>query len=190
MGKAGTMHLLIWFLVFANCFILKLSVGNSVVQRVELDRCFVDEGMHGGNMAAADPAECPPKPQKSPAEELETFGLGKWRMEAGCTPKNDVEATPSKATESLGNEQSASVSIIGCVANRSEGTSGSGDGSDKTTFSLPDNTISANKMTDPAGNDGWGFDWSETEEEDTEPRTQKREHDGECVKLTFVLVVC
>lgn len=138
-------------------------------------------------MAATDPAECPPKRQKSPAEDVETSGLEKEAVEAGCTPNNDVETTPSKATESLGDEQSASVGIVGRVANRSEVTVGSGDGSDKTTCSLPDNTTSANKMTDTAGSDGWGFDWSETEEEETEPKIQKQENDGKCGKLAFVM---
>lgn len=141
-------------------------------------------------MAATDPADCPQKRQKSPAEEVETSGVEKEAVEAGCTANNDVETTPSKATESLGAEQTASVGIVGRVANRSEGTIGSGDGGDKTTCSFPDNTTSANKMTDTAGNDGWDFDWSETEEEDTEPKIEKQENDGQCGKLAFVMVRC
>lgn len=138
-------------------------------------------------MAATDPAECPPKRQKSPAKEVETLGLEKEAVEAGCTPNNDVETTHNKAIESLGDEQTATVGIVGRVANRSEVTIGSGDGSDKTTCSLPDNTASANKIT---GNDGWSFDWSETEEEDAEPKIQKQHNDGKCGKLAFVMVFC
>lgn len=141
-------------------------------------------------MAATDPADYPPKRQKSPAEEVETSVLEKEAVEAGCTAKNDVETTPSKATETLGDEQTASVGMVGRVANRSEVTIGSGDGSDKTTCSFPDNTTSANKMSDTAGNDAWDFDWSETEEEDTEPKKEKQENDGKCGKLAFVMVWC
>lgn len=136
-------------------------------------------------MAATDPAECPPKRHKNPAEHLETSGLEKEAVEAECTANNDVEKTPRKATESLGEEQTASVGIVGRVANRSEVTIGSSDGSDQTTGSLPDNAASANKMT---GNDGWGFDWSETEEEDREPKIQTEGNNGKCGRLAFVMV--
>lgn len=137
-------------------------------------------------MAATDPAECPPKRQKNPAGEAKTSGLEKETVKAGCTPNNDVETTPSKEPESLGDELTASVGIPGRVANRSEVTIGSGDGSDKITCGLLDNTASPNKMT---GNDGWGFDWSEREEkeEDTKLKRQKQENDGRC-KLAFVLI--
>lgn len=142
-------------------------------------------------MAATDPAECPPKRQKNPAKEVKTFGLEKETMKAGCTPNNDVETTPSKATESLRDELTASVGLVGRVANRSEVTIGSGDGSDKTTCGFLDSTASPHKTT---GNDGWGFDWSETEEEEeeeenTELKVQKQENDGRR-KLAFVLVFC
>lgn len=187
-GKGGS-KIIISYFCFCPCeFILKTSVGNCIVQRGELDSCFLDKGVHGGNMAATDPAESPPKRHKSPAEKVEKSGLEKEAVEAGCPPNNDG-TTPRRAVESLGNEQTASVGIIGRVANRSEVTIGSGDGSDKT-CSLPDNTTSANEMTDPAGNDGWEFDWSETEKEDSEPKIQKQENNGKCGKLAFVMVFC
>lgn len=126
-------------------------------------------------MAATDPAECPPKRQKSPAEEVGTSGLEKEAVEAACTPNNDDERTPGKATESLGDRQPAEL------ATRSEVTPGSGDGNDKST--------SGNRRSDAGGTDGWGFDWSETEE-DAQPKIHKQEKDGECGKLTLVMVFC
>lgn len=127
----------------------------SLVRRGELDSCFRNKGVHGGNMAATDPPESPPKRPKSPSEEAEPSGPGK---EAACT---DGEATP-KAPQSLGGE-------------RTEATAGSGDGRDGAAGRSPED---AGKTTDTPGDDGWGFDWSETEEEGTQPRGERRENDS------------
>lgn len=155
-----------------------------VVQRGALDSCFLDKWVHGGNMAATDPAESPPKGQKSPAEEVETSGLEKEAVEPGSPASNGDEMAFGKTSQSPGEERTASVGIVSCVASHSEGRSG--DGSDKTTCGLPDNTTSADKTTDTPGNDGWGFHWSETEEEDPVPKVQRQ---GSCGKLTFVMVL-
>lgn len=168
-------------------FILKVSADRKsfVVQRAALDSCFLDKWVHGGNMAATDPAESPPKGQKSPAEEVETAGLEKGAVEPGSPASNGDEAAFGKTSQSPGEQRAASAGTVRCVASHSEGRSG--DGSDKTTCGFPDDTTSADKTTDTPGNDGWGFRWSETEEEDPVPKVQRQ---GSCGKLTFVMVYC
>lgn len=123
-------------------------------------------------MAATDPAEPPPKGQKSPAEKVETSGLEKEAVEPGNPASNGDDTAFGKASRSPGEERTPSVGIVSCVASHSDGRSG--DGSDKTTCGLPDNTTSAGKTTDTPGNDGWGFHWSETEEEDPVPKVQRQ----------------
>lgn len=131
----------------------------------------------GGNMAATDPAESPPKGEKSPVEEGETSRLQKEAVEPGCPPKNGEERTLSRTSRSPAGEQAASAGLLGAAASHSEARSGDGS----------DNTTSADKTTDALDNDGWGFHWSETEEEDTEPKIQRQ---GKCGAPTFVMVYC
>lgn len=128
-------------------------------------------------MAATDPAESPPKRDKSPVEEGETSRLQKEAVEPGCPPKNGEERTLSTSSRTPAEEQTASVGILSAVASHSEARSGDGS----------DNTISADETTDTLGNYGWGFHWSETEEEDTEPKIQRQ---GKCGAPTFVMVYC
>lgn len=148
-----------------------------MVQRDALDSCFLDKGVRGGNMAATDPAGSPPKREKSPVEEGETSRLQKEAVEPGCPPRNGEERTLSTTTRSPGEEQTARVGILSAVAGHSEARSGDGS----------DNTTSAVKTADTLDSDGWGFHWSETEEEDTEPKIQRQ---GKCGAPTFVMVHC
>lgn len=115
-------------------------------------------------MAATDPAESPPKREKSPVEEGESSRLQKEAVEPGCPPRNGEERTLSTTPRSPVEEQTAPVGILGAVAGHSEARSGDGS----------DNTTSAHKTPGTLDNDGWGFHWSETEEEDTEPKIQRQ----------------
>lgn len=148
-----------------------------MVQHGALDSCFLDKGVHGGNMAATDPAESPPKREKSPVEEEETSRLQKEPVEPGCPPKNGEERTLSRSSRSPAEEQTARVGILSAAASHSEARSGDGS----------DNTTSAHKTTDTLDNDGWGFHWSETEEEDTEPKMQRQGSADVCYGLLLAL---
>lgn len=128
-------------------------------------------------MAATDPAESPPKRDKSPEEEGEASRLQKEAVEPGSPPKNDEERTLGTTSRSPAEERAASVGSLSAVASHSDARSGDGS----------DNTVSADETHDTLGNDGWGFHWSETEEEDTEPKTQRQ---GKRGAPRFVMVCC
>lgn len=138
-------------------------------------------------MAAVDPSECPER-QKSPAEEVETSGEKTEPAESGCSVNRRDETTCNKTSESSDDERRATVGNDGggCVASHSEVSVESGLGADKTTCNSPEDLTSAEKMAEAAGSDQRAFDWSETEDDDEDPKTQKEEND-KCGMLTLLM---
>nr|XP_046256491.1 uncharacterized protein zgc:66448 isoform X2 [Scatophagus argus] len=127
-------------------------------------------------MAAVDPSESP-KRQKSPAGEVQTSGKKTEAVQSGCTSNRKDETTPIKTTESPNIEQRVNVGIDGGrIASHSEVSVESGAGTDKTTCNLPDDLTSTEKMTEAPGSDQRAYDWSETEDDEEEPKTLKQEN--------------
>ncbi len=129
-------------------------------------------------MAAVDPSESP-KRQKSPAEEVETSGEKTDAVESGCSLNQKDETTSNKNTESPEPRNDG-----GCFASHSEVSVESGAGTDRTTCKSPDDLTSTEKMTEAPGSDQGAFDWSETEDDVGEAKTNKRGND-ECGMLTL-----
>uniref|UniRef100_A0A3Q3QCE5 C2H2-type domain-containing protein n=1 Tax=Monopterus albus TaxID=43700 RepID=A0A3Q3QCE5_MONAL len=127
-------------------------------------------------MAAVDPSESP-KRQKSSAEEVETSGEKSEAGVLGCS-SNQKGETCNKAAEIPDDEQRPSVgNDCGCNASHSEVSVESGAGADKTTCTSPEDLTSAEKMAEASGDVLRAFDWSETENDDEEAKTQKRENE-------------
>ncbi|XP_029307141.1 uncharacterized protein LOC115021112 [Cottoperca gobio] len=128
-------------------------------------------------MAAVDPAESP-KRQKSPTEEVETSGGKTETVESGCSLNPKDETTLNKTTESPDDEQRSSEGNDGdCIASHSEVNVESGAGAEKTTCKSTEDLTSAEKMAEAPASDQRDFDWSETEEDDEEAKTHKKEND-------------
>ncbi|XP_029360334.1 uncharacterized protein LOC115045021 isoform X2 [Echeneis naucrates] len=129
-------------------------------------------------MAAVDPSESPNIP-KSPAEEGESSG-----QRTGAEEQRD-ETTHAEPAESPDREQGASAGNDGgCAASHSgvrvASGAGAGAGADTTTTcSPPEDLTLAGKMAEAAGGEQRAFDWSETEDDDEEAKTQ-REEDEKC----------
>lgn len=147
----------------------------------------LDKGVHGWNMAAADPAKSP-KRQKIAEEEVETCGEKTEAVESGCGARQKDENTCIKTGGSPNDEQRADVGSDGggCVASHSEVTVESGAGADKTTCILPEDLRAAEKMAEASGSDQRPFDWSETEDNGKEAQTHAEEND-KCGMLTLLM---
>ncbi|XP_056236060.1 uncharacterized protein zgc:66448 isoform X1 [Seriola aureovittata] len=128
-------------------------------------------------MAAVDPTESP-KRQKSPAEEVETSGEKTEAVESGCGLNQRDQTTCNKTAESPDDERRANVGNDGCyIASHSEVSVESGAGADKTTCNSPEDLTLAEKMAEAAGSEQRAFDWSETEDDDEEAKSRRKEND-------------
>ncbi|KAK5862503.1 hypothetical protein PBY51_017893 [Eleginops maclovinus] len=116
----------------------------------------------------ADPSESP-KRQKSPAEEVDTSG-GKTEAESGCSSNQKDEETHTDPTENPHTEQRTSVGRD-CSASHPEVSIESGAGDGKKTSNPVEDLTSAEKMAEARVNDQRAYEWSETEDYDTEEKT-------------------
>lgn len=129
-------------------------------------------------MAAIDPLESH-KRQKSPEEEVETSGERTEACDAACSAIQTDVITRTESSQSPKQEHRATGgSDGGCVSSHSGVSVEPGAEADKTTCNSPENLSSAHKMglnTEAASGDRRSFDWSDTEDDDEEEKTHKKE---------------
>lgn len=128
-------------------------------------------------MAAVAPSESP-KRQEPLEEKVETPAEEKNTAEVQCNSNQKDETTLNTTVESPDTERIANAAIeSGCTASLPDVSVESSAGADKTTCNSPEDLASAQKMAESSGGKQRSFDWSETEDDYEQAKTNKDAND-------------